>query len=198
MRLAAGEWVVDLRNRVAFAQGHVAGSFNFEADGKIATYLAWMIPWGKPVTLLAETPQQLADAQRELVRVGIDHPAAAATGSPSDWLRPGEVPASFRRAAFADLAAELSRAEVPPVVLDVRRDSERADGYVEGSVHIPVHALHQRIDEVPAGQVWVHCAGGMRAGIAASLLDAAGRDVVAVDDGFDRAAEAGLTVRAAA
>ncbi|MFD0115895.1 rhodanese-like domain-containing protein [Streptomyces sp. NPDC058320] len=198
VRLAAGEWVVDLRNRVAFAQGHVAGSFNFEADGKIATYLAWMIPWGKPVTLLAETPQQLADAQRELVRVGIDHPAAAATGSPSDWLRPGELPASFRRAAFADLAAELSRAEVPPVVLDVRRDSERADGYVEGSVHIPVHALHQRIDEVPAGQVWVHCAGGMRAGIAASLLDAAGRDVVAVDDGFDRAAEAGLTVRAAA
>ncbi|MFB7421075.1 rhodanese-like domain-containing protein [Streptomyces sp. NPDC056121] len=198
VRLAAGEWVVDLRNRVAFAQGHVAGSFNFEADGKIATYLAWMIPWGKPVTLLAETPQQLADAQRELVRVGFDHPAAAATGSPSDWLRPGELPASFRRAAFADLAAELSRAEVPPVVLDVRRDSERADGYVEGSVHIPVHALHQRIDEVPAGQVWVHCAGGMRAGIAASLLDAAGRDVVAVDDGFDRAAEAGLTVRAAA
>ncbi|MFG2658146.1 rhodanese-like domain-containing protein [Streptomyces sp. NPDC048425] len=198
VRLAAGEWVVDLRNRVAFAQGHVAGSFNFEADGKIATYLAWMIPWGKPVTLLAETPQQLADAQRELVRVGIDHPAAAATGSPSDWLRPGQVPASFRRAAFADLAAELSRAEVPPVVLDVRRDSERAVGYVEGSVHIPVHALHQRIDEVPAGQVWVHCAGGMRAGIAASLLDAAGRDVVAVDDGFDRAAEAGLTVRAAA
>ncbi|MCX5087292.1 MBL fold metallo-hydrolase [Streptomyces sp. NBC_00401] len=198
VRLAAGEWVVDLRNRVAFAQGHVAGSFNFEADGKIATYLAWMIPWGKPVTLLAETPQQLADAQRELVRVGIDHPAAAATGSPSDWLRPGELPASFRRAAFADLAAELSRAEVPPVVLDVRRDSERAGGYVEGSVHIPVHALHQRIDEVPAGQVWVHCAGGMRAGIAASLLDAAGRDVVAVDDGFDRAAEAGLTVRAVA
>ncbi|MFD4647016.1 rhodanese-like domain-containing protein [Streptomyces sp. NPDC058441] len=198
VRLAAGEWVVDLRNRVAFAQGHVAGSFNFEADGKIATYLAWMIPWGKPVTLLAETPQQLADAQRELVRVGIDHPAAAATGSPSDWLRPGQVPASFRRAVFADLAAELSRSELPPVVLDVRRDSERAGGYVEGSVHIPVHALHQRIDEVPAGQVWVHCAGGMRAGIAASLLDAAGRDVVAVDDGFDRAAEAGLTVHAAA
>ncbi|MFG3137168.1 rhodanese-like domain-containing protein [Streptomyces sp. NPDC048211] len=194
-RLAAGEWVVDLRNRVAFAQGHVAGSFNFEADGKIATYLAWMIPWGKPVTLLAETPQQLADAQRELVRVGIDRPAAAATGAPSDWLRPGDAAASFRRAAFGDLAARLSRPEDLPVVLDVRRDSERAGGYIEGSVHIPVHTLHRRIDEVPAGEVWVHCAGGMRAGIAASLLDAAGRDVVAVDDGFDQAAEAGLALR---
>ncbi|WPW33112.1 MBL fold metallo-hydrolase [Streptomyces atratus] len=193
-RLAAGEWVVDLRNRVAFADGHVTGSFNFEADGKIATYLAWMIPWGKSVTLLAESAQQLAAAQRELVRVGIDRPAAAATGGPADWLRPGEAPASFRRAVFADLAAEL-RGAADPVILDVRRDSERAGGYIEGSVHIPVHTLHQRIDEVPAGTVWVHCAGGMRAGIAASLLDAAGRDVVAVDDGFDQAAEAGLTVR---
>ncbi|MEU6663139.1 MBL fold metallo-hydrolase [Streptomyces sp. NPDC046821] len=197
-RLAAGEWVVDLRNRVAFAQGHVAGSFNFEADGKIATYLAWMIPWGKPVTLLADTPQQLAEAQRELVRVGIDRPAAAAIGDPSGWLRPGDAPASFRRAAFADLAAELSRAQEPPVVLDVRRDSERAGAHIEGSVHIPVHTLHKRIDEVPAGEVWVHCAGGMRAAIAASLLDAAGRDVVAVDDGFDRAAAAGLNLRTAA
>ncbi|MFF2847405.1 rhodanese-like domain-containing protein [Streptomyces sp. NPDC058001] len=196
-RLAAGEWVVDVRNRVAFAQGHVAGSFNFEADGKIATYLAWMIPWGKPVTLLAETPQQLAEAQRELVRVGIDRPAASATGGPSDWLRPGDAPASFRRAVFADLAAELSEAAELPVVLDVRRDSERAGGYIEGSVHIPVHTLHKRIDEVPAGEVWVHCAGGMRAGIAASLLNAVGRDVVAVDDGFDQAADAGLTVRTA-
>jgi glyoxylase-like metal-dependent hydrolase (beta-lactamase superfamily II)/rhodanese-related sulfurtransferase len=198
VRLAAGEWVVDLRNRVAFARGHVAGSFNFEADGKIATYLAWMIPWGRPVTLLAETPRQLADAQRELVRVGIDRPAAAATGGPSAWLRPADVPASFRRAVFADLAAELSTPARMPVVLDVRRDSERAGGYIAGSVHIPVHALHQRIGELPAGEVWVHCAGGMRAGIAASLLDAAGRDVVAVDDDFGRAADAGLTVRTAA
>lgn len=44
--LAAGEWVVDLRNRVAFASGHVAGSFHFEAERPLATYLAWLIPWG--------------------------------------------------------------------------------------------------------------------------------------------------------
>ncbi len=93
-RLAAG-WVVDLRNRIAFAAGHVTGSYNVEAEGQLATYLAWLVPWGKPVTLLAETPAQLADAQRELARVGIDRPAAAAVGGPADWLRPGETPASF-------------------------------------------------------------------------------------------------------
>jgi len=192
-RLAAGEWVVDLRNRVAFAAGHVSGSFNFEAEGQLATYLAWLIPWGRPVTLLAESPEQLATAQRELVRVGIDRPAAAATGDPGGWVREGEAPASFPRATFADLAGRYPAEGV--VVLDVRRGSERAGGYIEGSVHIPVHALHRRLDEVPAGEVWVHCAGGMRAAIAASLLDAAGREVVAVDDSFDAAEKAGLTVR---
>ncbi|CAO0834067.1 rhodanese-like domain-containing protein [Streptomyces microflavus] len=188
-RLAAGEWVVDLRNRVAFAEGHVAGSFNFEADGKLATYLAWMIPWGKPVTLLAETAEQLADAQRELIRVGIDRPAAAATGTPDNWLPAGQAPASFPRSTFAGLAAQ-GTADL--VVLDVRRNSERAKGWITGSVHIPIHELHGRLAEVPPGTVWVHCAGGMRAAIAASLLDASGRDVVAVDDGFDAASDAGL------
>ncbi|GAA2404804.1 MBL fold metallo-hydrolase [Streptomyces glaucosporus] len=192
-RLAAGEWVVDLRSRTAFAEAHVAGAFNFEADGKLATYLAWLIPWGKPVTLLAESPGRIAGAQRELARVGIDRPAAAATGGPADWLRDGEAPRSYPRATFADLAAVRGRGQ-DAVVLDVRRDSERAGGHVEGSVHIPVHHLRERAGEIPDGVVWVHCAAGMRAAIAASLLDAAGRDVVAVDDSFEAAGRAGLTV----
>ncbi|MDX3782804.1 rhodanese-like domain-containing protein [Streptomyces europaeiscabiei] len=189
-RLAAGEWVVDLRHRVAFAEGHVDGAVNFEAEGQLATYLAWLLPWGRPVTLLAESPTQLAYAQRELVRVGIDRPAAAATGSPADWLREGEPPRTFPRGTFAGLAEVRAGGGV--VVLDVRRASERAaDGHITGSVHIPVHQLRDRLSEIPDGTVWVHCAGGMRAAIAASLLDAAGRRVVAIDDGFAAAAEAG-------
>jgi glyoxylase-like metal-dependent hydrolase (beta-lactamase superfamily II)/rhodanese-related sulfurtransferase len=189
-RLAAGEWVVDLRSRVAFAQGHVAGAVNFEAEGQLATYLAWLLPWGKPVTLLASSPEQLAAAQRELVRVGIDRPVAAATGSPGDWLREGESPRSFARGTFAGLARV--HGVDGTVVLDVRRDSERAGGHVAGSLHIPVHRLRERLTEIPGGTIWVHCAGGMRAAIAASVLDAAGHRVVAVDDAFDNAAGAGL------
>ncbi|GHE97274.1 MBL fold metallo-hydrolase [Streptomyces fumanus] len=192
-QLAAGEWVVDLRGRTAFAEGHVAGSYNFEGEGRLATYLAWLMPWGRPVTLLADTPERIAAAQRELTRVGIDRPAAAATGDSAGWIRAGERLASFPRARFADLADARERGD-DVVVLDVRRDSERAGGHVDGSVHLPLHELHGRIGEVPDGVVWVHCAGGMRAAIAASLLDAAGRDVVAIDDGFDAATEAGLTL----
>ncbi len=192
-RLAAGEWVVDLRSRVAFADGHVAGSFNIEADGQLATCLAWLVPWGRPVTLLAETPRQLAEAQRELVRVGVDRPAAAATGDPAGWIRDGETLASHPRATFADLAEATSRDPRDVVVLDVRRDRERAAaGHVEGSVHIPLHLLRARQGEIPAGTVWVHCAAGTRAAVAASMLGAAGRDVVAVDDSFDAAAGTGL------
>ncbi|MFJ9680750.1 rhodanese-like domain-containing protein [Streptomyces sp. NPDC101194] len=192
-RLAAGEWVVDLRSRLAFAEGHVAGSFNFEGEGQLATYLAWLIPWGKPVTLLAGTAADVAHAQRELSRVGMGRPVASATGRPDDWVRAPAELRSFRRSDFAGLAAARAHGE-DPVVLDVRRDAEHRGGALAGAVHIPVHELPRRLDEVPPGVVWVHCAGGMRAAIAASLLDAAGREVVAVDDGFDGAAAAGLSL----
>lgn len=215
-RLAAGEWVVDLRHRVAFAEGHLAGTYNFELDGSLATYLAWLVPWGKPVTLLAETPERLADAQRELVRVGIDRPAAAATGAPADWA---ETPADLRHYSRADFTALATaradtqtdartdaRAKAPAAggssddhgltVLDVRRASERATAAIAGSLHIPIHELPQRLDEVPAGPpVWVHCASGTRAAIAASFLDAVGHTVIAIDDTFDAAEQAGLPIR---
>jgi hypothetical protein len=45
-RIGAGEWVVDLRARRAFAVGHVAGALSFDLDGSFATYLGWLIPWG--------------------------------------------------------------------------------------------------------------------------------------------------------
>ncbi|MBX6381780.1 MAG: MBL fold metallo-hydrolase [Microbispora sp.] len=181
-RLRAGEWVVDLRSRTAFAAGHLAGSLNFGLDGKLAVYLGWLIPWGTPVTLLGETPGDIARAQRELARIGIDRPAAAATGGPAEWAG-GDRPATMPTATFADLAAVRRRR--PIVVLDVRRAAEWRESHVPGAVHIPLHELPARLDEVPDGQVWAHCATGYRAAIAASILAAAGRDVVAVLDEYD-------------
>jgi rhodanese-related sulfurtransferase len=190
--------VVDLRNRVSYAQGHVAGSFNFELEGQLATYLAWLVPWGKPITLLAETPEQITAAQRELVQVGIDRPAAAATGDPAQWAGDAAALRSFPRAGFSALAKARKSAAAGTaekiVVLDVRRASEQANGRIDGSVHIPLHQLHRRLDEVPAGTIWVHCVSGMRAAIAASMLDAAGRSVVAVDDSFQSACDIGIVI----
>ncbi len=188
-RLADGEWVVDLRNRVAFAAGHLAGTLNFGDDGSFATYLGWLIPWGTPLTLLAETPQQVAEAQRELVRIGIDRPAAQATGTPQEWAGSTEL-ASFPRASFAEL--DQVRHHRPVIVLDVRRRLEWVEAHLPFAAHIPLHELRQRLDEIPDEEIWVHCAAGYRASIAASLLAAAGRRVVAVDDDFDQARMAGM------
>ncbi|WP_240669952.1 MBL fold metallo-hydrolase [Actinoplanes solisilvae] len=188
-RIAAGEWVVDLRNRVAFTAGHVAGTLNFGLDGSFATYLGWLIGWGTPVTLLGETPDQVDEAQRELVRIGIDRPAAYATGTPTEWAG-GEDLATLPRATFADLAQVLHHRTV--AVLDVRRNIEAAQARIDGAVHIPLHDLLRRLDEVPLGEVWVHCAAGYRATIAASILAAHGRRPVVVDDDFDRARADGV------
>lgn len=187
-RLEAGEWLVDLRTRQAFAAGHAPGTLNFGLDGQFATYLGWLIPWGTPVTLLGESPEQVAEAQRELVRIGIDRPAAQATGQPSDWTD-SEL-GSFERATFADLADVRHHRDV--TILDVRRQSEHEESHINGAVNVPVHELVQRVSDVPGGEVWVHCAGGYRAAIAASILAADGRHVVAIDDGFDNARTAGL------
>ena len=191
-RIEAGEWVVDLRTRTAFAAGHLAGSINVGLDGSFATYLGWIIPWDTPVTLLGETVEDVATAQRELVRIGIERFAAAATGDPAGWAGP-EGLASYPRATFAELAA--ARQHRPVVVVDVRRRLEWVDAHIEGALNIPLHELSERIDEVPAGEVWVHCAAGYRASTAASMLAARGRTVVHVDEEFATAAAAVLPIR---
>jgi hydroxyacylglutathione hydrolase len=193
-RIQAGEWVVDLRDRVAFCAGFVRGSFSFPLDASFASYLGWALPWGTPVTLLADTPGQVGQAQRELVRIGIDRPAAAATGRPQQWTD-GAPLATVRRATFGDLAAADRRgAGRDRIVLDVRRQLEWDAAHIAGAIHIPFSDLTRRAGEVPAGEVWVHCHSGYRAVVAASILAAGGRQVVSVDDDFARAGPAGLTI----
>lgn len=190
-RIEAGEWVVDLRSRTAFAAGHLVGALNFELGMSLATYLGWLIPWSMPLTLIGDTPDAVAMAQRDLCRIGIDKIESAAFGLPSVWGG-GQRLEQFPTADFATLAGRADRASL--VVLDVRRFGERQDSHIGGSVHIPLHELSARIGELPAGEVWVHCAAGYRAAVAASFLAARGRQVVAINDQFGSASESGLPV----
>ena len=188
-RISAGEWVVDLRHRRAFAAGHLPGSFSFEYGDSFATYLGWLIPWGTPLTLVGETGRQVAAAQRDLTRIGIDHLAGAAITSSGGWPAPA-CPATYPVSDFPGLAVARARQDL--AVVDVRRASEWARGHITGSVHAPLHELPARLRDLPDRPLWVHCQGGYRACIAASLLQAAGHTVTAVDDDFTRVAGAGL------
>ena len=77
------------------------------------------------------------------------------------------------------LAGERADAGPTPVVLDIRSEAEHAGGHIAGSLNIPLPSLEERIGEVPAGKpVVVHCAGGYRSAIGASVLQKLGREGV--------------------
>jgi len=151
-RIEDGEWVVDLRERTAFAAGHLAGSLGFELSGNFVTYLGWLYHYGTPLTLIGQTEEQVARARRELVRIGIDALAGMAVGD-VQTLAGGRPLRSYRTSDFAGLAEATAAAPVdhPVQVLDTRRNDERAAGGVRGSLHIPLHQLTDRLREVPTG-----------------------------------------------
>ncbi len=188
-RIHRGEWVIDLRRRAAFAEQHLAGTIGIELSDQFSTYLAWLMPWGMPVTLLADDTESIAEAQRQHVRVGIDRPAGAASGQPDTWAL-GADRRSYDLETFADMTGREPSLEI----LDVRRNGEFAASHLDGATSIPLHELLGRLDEVPAGLVHEHCQSASRASIAPSLLDRAGHDVVLIDDSFDNAADSGIAL----
>lgn len=177
-RLADGEWVVDLRHRVAFASRHLQGSVSFEygRGSSFTAYLGWVLPWNQKLTLVG-TEEDVEMAIRDLSRIGIDSPDAALGTDPSA-LAPDTAVVHYPRVDWAEM---LHGRSADDVVLDVRRTDEYDAGHLAGAVNIPLHELLPRMAEIPAGTVWVHCATGYRSGVAASLLQRAGRQVVHVD-----------------
>jgi rhodanese-related sulfurtransferase len=174
---------------VAYAADHLGGTVSIALADRFSTYVGWLAPWGGPITLLGESPAQIVEAKRQLVRIGVDRLAGAATGSLGEFTISDSDRRSYPRVAFAQARQEMGERDI---MLDVRRDDERAESHVAGSIHVPLADLESRLAELPDGRLWVHCAAGFRSSIAASLLDRAGRDVVYIDDDYQNAAAAGF------
>lgn len=194
-RINRGEWVVDLRSRKVFAAGHVPGALNFDLDGAFINYLAWMMPWGTPVTLLGSTPEQVAAAHRELVRVGIDNAVGQSSGGPENWLDDPAAAQRLEQVDFHGVAAALA-ADKDAFVIDTRQILEWEAGHVAEAVFMPFYEIPDRLGEIPQDKpVYVYCGSGYRAAAVASLLQHNGfTNIVHVDDDFPNAAAAGLTV----
>jgi glyoxylase-like metal-dependent hydrolase (beta-lactamase superfamily II)/rhodanese-related sulfurtransferase len=180
-----GAWLVDLRDRRRYAEGHLRGAISVEHGPQCAVYTGWVTPWGGDVVMLSDDPAQLDTALIELGTIGIEAVDSAILDDDAT-----SYDAQLRRVDWAIFAAQPASPD--RVVLDVREPREWRAGRLPGAVNIPVHQLGDRIHEVPPGEVWVHCQAGYRASVAAGLLDRAGRDVVLVDDSFDRVRELGI------
>jgi hydroxyacylglutathione hydrolase len=192
-RAQAGEWVVDLRERRAFAARHLVGTLAFELSDPLTTYLGWMFPWGSPLSLIGASAADLATARLALARIGIESIAAcgiagAQNGADDPWA--GLPTASYPLVGFSELRGFIGASG--EVVVDVRLRREWNEGHLAGARHIPLHELPDRLEEVPPGRVWVHCAAGYRAAVAGSLLARSGRDVMVVSDPIDNAIACGL------
>ncbi|WP_327365213.1 rhodanese-like domain-containing protein [Streptomyces sp. NBC_01217] len=169
-RRAAGAVVVDARDPQEFGAGHVRGSINVPADGRFAEQAGTVITPDRKLLVIAPQNREEEIVTR-LARIGFDHVAGYLRG-PDDALAAmaDEVtPASRLTAAQLRTALESER---PPIVLDVRNCGERGEnGFIDGALHIALGELPRRLDEIPRDQPLVlHCAGGHRSSIAASLL----------------------------
>ena len=179
--LDAGHWLVDLRTRHAYARGHVRGTVNVELRDDLPTYLGWIFPYGSEFVLLADSEDDVADAQRMLARIGLDDPSGAATGAPEDWVTDTSQLRSWEAVSWSEVT-EARRGGRDIVVLDTREAWEFESGAHPAAIHIPFYELPDRMDELPEGEVWVYCATGNRATVAASMLANVGREVVLIDD----------------
>ncbi|MEV4543186.1 rhodanese-like domain-containing protein [Micromonospora echinaurantiaca] len=171
---AEGAVVIDARDPQEFAAGHVRGAINVPADGRFAETAGSVVAPDRKVLVVA--PQ---DREEEIVvrlaRIGFDQVVGYLREPEGAFLEMVADLARASRLTASDLRTALDTPE-PPVVLDVRNAGEREQGAVDGSLHIPVAELPRRLDEVPTDRpVVVHCAGGYRSSVAASLLRNAGR-----------------------
>ncbi|MFJ3975283.1 rhodanese-like domain-containing protein [Streptomyces sp. NPDC090021] len=167
---ASGAVVVDARDPQEFAAGHLRGSVNVPADGRFAEQAGTVLPTDADLLVLAPQHREEEIITR-LARIGFDR-VAGYLRSPDDALNAlaDEVTPASRLTA-AQVRAALA-GDNPPVVLDVRNCGERGDnGFINGSLHIALGDLPRRLDEIPRDRSLVlHCAGGHRSSIAASLL----------------------------
>ncbi len=170
---ARGAQVLDTRESAAFAAAHLAGSINIGLIGQYATWAGTVLSRDSPIVVVADPGTEMESALR-LGRIGFDHVAGfLAGGLASANAGTGRIMTTER--VGADVAASRLASAAPPVLLDVRTAVERTQKHIEGSTHIPLNHLADRLSEIPSQRpVLLHCAGGYRSSIAASLLQRAG------------------------
>jgi hydroxyacylglutathione hydrolase len=165
----AGAQVLDVREAGEFAKGHLAGSINIGLGGQYATWAGTLLDRVKPIVIVAE-PGREQEAALRLGRIGFDHVRGYLDGGMAALAGRQDLVWPTERGSAAMVAEELAGAE-PPVVLDIRNPGEWKVGHIPGSVNVPLNHLQERIGELPRGRrIAVHCAGGYRSSIAASIL----------------------------
>jgi hydroxyacylglutathione hydrolase len=188
--------IVDIRTPAEYGAGHVPGTINIPLNDSFTTWAGWLLPYDRDVYLLVGDragSHATETAARDLAMIGIDRVAGVfgADALPA-WTAGGHALATVGQATPSEVAAMVARGAA--VVVDVRGRTEWESGHLPGVANIPVGYLADRLAELPTDKtVVVHCQGGARSAIAASVLKASGRtNVVNMAGGYVAWERAGL------
>ena len=165
----AGAQILDVREAAEYAKGHLAGSINIGLGGQYATWAGTVLDRQKPIVIIAE-PSREQEAALRLGRIGFDHVKGYLKGGMEALSERPDLVWPTERVSAPMVAEELEGADAP-LVLDIRNPHEWATKHIGGSVNIPLNHLQERMAEIPRNRrIAVHCAGGYRSSIAASIL----------------------------
>jgi glyoxylase-like metal-dependent hydrolase (beta-lactamase superfamily II)/rhodanese-related sulfurtransferase len=169
--------VLDTRDPMDFAAGHLRGSINVGMHGRFAEFAGDVLSPDRPVVLVSDPGTEL-EAKVRLARVGFDRIDGALADPLRVLVEHAEVVEPSSRLTVREF--ETRRRDVPGLqIVDVRNPGETAGGVIPGAVTIPLPRLTSQLAELDPGQPSVvYCASGYRSSIAASVLAAAGFDDV--------------------
>jgi hydroxyacylglutathione hydrolase len=169
--MGGGGQVIDVRPVADFAAGHVPGAVSIPLRDQFATWLGWLIPGGVPLGFVLAGGQDPAEVAWQALKIGYEDLAGQLEGGMDAWHADGGPAGQISLVTAGRIGARP--------VLDVRQAAEYVAGHVPGAVHVELGDLPARIQDAPPGAV-VMCGHGERAMTAASLLQRAGHDGLAV------------------
>jgi rhodanese-related sulfurtransferase len=187
-----GAVVLDTRDPIDFAAGHLRGSVNVGLQGRFAEFAGDVLSPSTDVVIVAE-PAHALETKVRLARIGYDRIVGAITEPVRIFLEHPEAVTRSSRVTIEQLAERMGSTPALQIV-DVRNPGELADGLLPRAQTVPLPALTQRLDSLDAARpTVVYCAAGARSSVAASALVAAGfSDVSDLVGGFAAWRGAGL------
>jgi len=163
--------IIDTRDKLAFAGGHIPGSINIQDNSAFSTWAGWMLNYDEPFLLIARD-SRIESLTKALIRIGLDN----IIGYVNDVDKIAN--SGYEMETTKQITVQQLKGKTDDYFfLDVRGYSEYNAGHIKGSVNIQAGYLLDRIDEIPQDKkIVVHCAGGDRSAIAASVLQQKGFD----------------------
>lgn len=188
-----GGQILDTRDPNDFAAAHLAGSINIGLGGQYATWAGTVLSREKPIVIVADPGREHESATR-LGRIGFDHVVGYLNDGLSSLASRPDLTATTERISAAVAYDRLATGV--PLLVDVRGPREREQKHVAVSINVPLNHLIEHVGELPTHRpLLLHCAGGYRSSIAASVLQAHGfRQVSEIAGGIAAWEAAGLPV----